>query len=100
MLRIIARDRRGIFHCCGGERVGRMDLARATAEVFDLDASLLQSGEPDLGEFAGVSIPYDTSLSATDTSEQLDYQLPAIRQILHTYRQLREANALTLTTDV
>jgi dTDP-4-dehydrorhamnose reductase len=94
LLRIIARDKQGVFHCCGGESISRMGLAHTAAEVFDLDASLLQSGKPDWGDLAGVSIPYDTSLSATYTAEQLDYQLPTIRQLLQTYRHQVETGML------
>ena len=43
MWRIVDRDRRGVFHCCGGEAVGRWRLAEQTAEIFGLDRSLLRT---------------------------------------------------------
>jgi dTDP-4-dehydrorhamnose reductase len=94
ILHIIERDKRGIFHCCGGESIDRMALARLTAEVFELDAGLLQSGQPEWGDLAGIAIPYDTSLSARYTAEELDYKLPGIRQILQLYRHQVETGML------
>ncbi|HZO34828.1 MAG TPA: sugar nucleotide-binding protein, partial [Gaiellaceae bacterium] len=41
MLELAERGLRGVFHCCGGEATTRMELARAAAQVFDLDESLL-----------------------------------------------------------
>ena len=57
VMRIIEKDKRGIFHCCGGESVSRIELAQATAEVFELEAGLIQSSRPDWGDMAGISIP-------------------------------------------
>lgn len=94
ILRIIERDKREIFHCCGGERIGRMALARRAAEVFGLDANLLCSGLPPAGQLGNGSIPYDTSLSATHTAAELDYQLPTITQMLDAYRLQRETQDL------
>jgi len=94
MLRIIERDKQGIFHCCGGESISRMALAQIAAEVFVLDASLLQSGEPEWGDLAGIAIPYDTSLSASYTAEELGYELPSLRQILQAYRYQVETGML------
>ena len=68
-------------------------------EIFDYDTALLQSTEPDLTGYEGVSLPYDTIMSATYTANQLDYQLPTVREILNTYRRQRETGALALTTD-
>ena len=47
MLDLAERGVRGVFHCCGCEATTRIALARAAAEVFELDASLLRSGPPD-----------------------------------------------------
>jgi dTDP-4-dehydrorhamnose reductase len=44
MWRILERDLDGIFHCCGGESVDRRTLARRAAEIFELDAGLLDLG--------------------------------------------------------
>ncbi|MFN8488270.1 MAG: sugar nucleotide-binding protein [Caldilineaceae bacterium] len=90
MLRIIQQDKQGTFHCCSGESLSRLELAKATAEVFELDASLIRTGQPDWGDLVGIGIPRDTSLSAVATAKQLDYPLPTVRQLLQTYRRQME----------
>ena len=97
ILRLVALDRQGVFHCCGGESIDRMDFARLTADVFDLDADLLKVGPPDPadpGSLTGYPVPQDTSLSAAHTAQQLAYQLPTVRQQLQTYRRQMETGKL------
>ena len=86
----------GVFHCCGAESVGRMELALLACEVFDLDPALLSSTPPDpaaagaVGEFP---IPYDTSLSVRRTREVLGYEPPGIRELLIRFRRERSNKA-------
>jgi dTDP-4-dehydrorhamnose reductase len=90
IMRIIELDGRGIFHCCGGEGVTRLELAQATAEVFDLDRGLISPGPCDPNDPAslrGIPVPNDTRLSASYTAEQLDYPLLNVRQTLRKLRQ-------------
>ena len=98
MLRIIQRDCRGIFHCCCGQRVGRMELAKAAAKIFGLDAGFLQTGPPDWSGMVGVPVPCDTSMSARYTAEQLDYTLPDINRILQIYHRQLETGRLETQT--
>lgn len=86
MLRIVERDLTGMFHCCGGQTVDRMEFARAVARVFELDADLLSSGQPDLSVTDPAPIPVDTSLDATVTSEALDYPLLDVDALLSRFR--------------
>jgi dTDP-4-dehydrorhamnose reductase len=109
MWRILERDLDGIFHCCGGESVDRRTLARRAAEVFELDAGLLDLGvEPPhealsvpASAAAGsaaprmaaagsvpIAIPYDTSLDASRTAAALDVELPDVTEMLR--RMCRE----------
>lgn len=87
----------GVFHCCGGESAGRMELARMACDVFDLDPALLSSTVPDrsaegaVGEFP---IPYDTSLTVRRTREVLCYEPPGIRELLTRFRHERSTGAL------
>ena len=77
IMQIIKLDRRGIFHCCGGESTTRRELAKATAKAFDLDAGLIRFGPPDSTDPAsltGFPVPRDTSLSCDSTARQLSYQ--------------------------
>jgi len=94
MMRIIRGDRQGIFHCCCGQSVSRMELAVAAARAFGLEAGLLQNGSPDWSGMVGVPVPKDTSMSARHTAKQLDYPLPDIEQILQLYRWERETGRL------
>lgn len=87
----------GIFHCCGSESTGRMELARLACEVFDLDPSLLSSTAPDrsgVGAVGEFPIPYDTSLSVRRTREVLGYDPPNIRDLLTRFRHERTTGAL------
>ena len=98
MWRIAANESAtGVFHCCGAESAGRMELAGIACEVFGLDATLLSSTPPDtaaagaVGEFP---IPYDTSLSVRRTREVLGYEPPGIRELLARFRTERATGAL------
>jgi dTDP-4-dehydrorhamnose reductase len=90
MWRIAHGRRTGIFHCCGGEAIDRMGLARRTVEAFDLDGSLLDSGPPPADAAAGWRVPYDTSLDATATAAALDADLPDVDSILARLRREME----------
>jgi dTDP-4-dehydrorhamnose reductase len=94
MWRIIDRDQRGIFHCCGGEAIRRRALAELAAEVFELDPALVRSGAPPDGVDSAMPVPYDTSLTAPATSHALGVTLPSVREQLTRFRQERETRAL------
>jgi dTDP-4-dehydrorhamnose reductase len=81
MWRTIERDLDGIFHCCGGEAVDRRTLAMRTAQVFELDPTLLDLGVRPPDDLAAV--PYDTSLDASWTAAALDVELPGVTEMLH-----------------
>ena len=87
----------GVFHCCGAESAGRMELALTACEVFDLDPSLLSSTPPDTGAVGAVGefpIPYDTSLTVRRTREILGYEPPGIRELLTRFRHERSTGTL------
>ncbi len=89
----------GVFHCCGAESTGRMELARVACDVFDLDPSLLSTTAPNrsaagaVGEFP---IPYDTSLTVRRTREVLGYEPPGIRELLIRFRRERATGTLAV----
>jgi dTDP-4-dehydrorhamnose reductase len=91
MLELAEAGARGVFHCCGGESTSRLDLARAAAEVFELDPTLLRSGEPDPYALPPAPIPYDTSLDARRTAALIGRELPSVRDLLHGFRAERAA---------
>jgi dTDP-4-dehydrorhamnose reductase len=97
IMRIIKLDSQGVFHCCGGEAVSRMELARLTAEIFDLDTDLITSGTPDPddpGSLLWCPVPRDTGLSTVITAQRLNYQPPNLRQWLQSYRHQVETKSL------
>ena len=88
ILRIGERRLTGVFHCCGGEPIERMQLAKLACEVFDLDASLLDSGPPDPDAMpAGGRVPYDTSITIPRTAQLLDHEPTPVRALLERFRE-------------
>jgi dTDP-4-dehydrorhamnose reductase len=90
MWRIVHGRREGIFHCCGGEAIDRIGLARRTVAAFDLDGDLLEIGAPPPGAANGWRIPFDTSLDASATAAALDADLPDVDTILARLRREME----------
>jgi dTDP-4-dehydrorhamnose reductase len=82
MWRLIERGLTGTFHCCGGESVHRVELARRTAAAFGLDETLLRVGPPDPAVLEGGPVPHDTSLDARATAAALDVDLPGVDAML------------------
>jgi dTDP-4-dehydrorhamnose reductase len=92
ILRIGERRLTGVFHCCGGVPIERMQLAELACEVFDLDSSLLDSGPPDPDAMpAGGRVPYDTSITIPRTAELLDHEPTPVRTLLERFREEYEA---------
>lgn len=91
LLELAERGLTGTFHCVGGEATTRMELARAAAEAFELDASLLRSGPPDPEALPPEPVPRDTSLVAGATAAALGVRLPSVRELLALFRDERTA---------
>ena len=90
LVRRIAEGRHaGIFHCCGGESVDRRTLALRTAEVFGLDADLLEFGTAPPQPWP---VPHDTRLDASATAAALGVELPDLETQL---RRLERSMAWT-----
>ena len=94
MMRIIEQDALGIFHCCSGASLSRMEVAQAAAEAFELDAGLIRTGPPEWDAMAGATVPHDTTMAAAATAERLDYRLPSAQELLRIYRRQRESGEL------
>ena len=86
ILEIGRRRLTGVFHCCGADGVGRMELARLACTVFDLDPGLLASSPPGSAGLPGVRIPYDTTLIAPRTSALLERHPTPLRTLLERFR--------------
>jgi dTDP-4-dehydrorhamnose reductase len=77
--RALEREVTGTLHCCGGEHVDRVGLARRATRVFELEPELLEVVEPPAGSGA---IPVDTRLDARATARALGVELPDLNGML------------------
>ena len=93
IIRIGERRLEGIFHCCGADATGRMELARLACEVFDLDPGLLRSSPPAPETMPGAPIPYDTSLTSPRASDLLNHRPTPVRELLERFRREYDAAA-------
>ena len=90
VMKIIALDRRGIFHCCGGESATRHELAVATAEGFGFDPGLIRSRSytlADQGVPSAFRVPSDSRLRAVFTAEQLAHPLSNLSEAVEELRR-------------
>lgn len=87
-------DATGVFHCCGADATGRMELALAACAAFDLDPGLLASGPADPDSMPGSPIPYDTSLGVDRTETILGMAPLSTDDLLARFRLELESDAL------
>lgn len=87
--RALEREATGVLHCCGGEHVDRVGLARRAIEVFELDPDLLDVVAPPQETNA---VPVDTRLDATFTARALDIDLPDLDTMLRRLRADTESS--------
>ena len=78
----LTREVTGILHCCGGEHVDRVGLARRAIEVFELDPDLLDVVPPPDNVVAAGGVPHDTRLDAGATAHALGAPLPDLGTML------------------
>ena len=84
--RAITREVTGILHCCGGEHVDRVGLARRATRVFELDPDLLDVVPPPDEVIAAGPVPRDTRLDAAATARALEATLPDLDTMLRRLR--------------
>ena len=88
--RALQREAYGVLHCCGGEHVERVTLARRAAEAFELDPGLVQTGLPP--QPPAQPVPYDTRLDGAATAARLGVELPELdTQLARLRHQLEDA---------
>ena len=90
--RALQREVTGMLHCCGGEHVDRVGLARRAIEVFELDRELLDVVPPPEGVVSDGGIPRDTRLDATETAARLGVELPGLDAMLRRLRSQVESS--------
>jgi dTDP-4-dehydrorhamnose reductase len=84
--RIIERDATGVFHVVADDAITREDLAALTCEVFDLDASLVTTGEPPEADRFSEPVPVDTSLDNSRVKAELGVGPVSVRDLLEALR--------------
>jgi dTDP-4-dehydrorhamnose reductase len=80
--RALAGEVTGVLHCCGGEHIDRVGLARRAAEVFGLDPELIDVVQPPAGAAGGEAVPRDTRLDARATARALGVESPGLDAML------------------
>ena len=97
IIKIIKLDRVGIFHCCCGEGVSRLELARKTAEEFGFDPAWVRPGPCDpayMETVRGIPVPRDTRLNASFTAEQLRHPLLDVKDAIRQLHKQMETGTL------
>ena len=84
--RVVARNAVGTFHLVGDDAVDRMQLARLTCDIFELDSGLLRETEPPVEELFPGPVPVDSSLANSRTKEILGIAPQPISQILMAFK--------------
>jgi dTDP-4-dehydrorhamnose reductase len=90
--RALDREVVGVVHCCGGEHVDRVGLARRAVDVFELDPDLLDVVAPPDGAAGAEAVPRDTRLDARATAQVLGAELPALDTMLRRLRAQLESS--------
>ncbi len=81
--RVLECGATGILHCCGGEHIDRVSLARRAVEVFGLHPGMLDVTPPPEAALSGGPVPYDTRLDAHATASALGIELPDVDGMLN-----------------
>ena len=84
--RVILRNAVGTFHLVGDEAVSRMELAKLTCDVFELDSTLLRESDPPADQLFPAAVPVDSSLGNEFTKKVLGIAPQPLREILETFK--------------
>ncbi|MFA6029908.1 MAG: SDR family oxidoreductase [Elusimicrobiota bacterium] len=80
----------GLFHAAGSEKVSRLELARAVAEVFGFDGSRVESVPlSELCPAGGTPRPADSSLDSSRLARRLGRPLAGLREGLRAMKDGR-----------
>lgn len=96
--RVASLNATGTFHLVGDDAVERSYLANLTAEIFELDSSLIGSTLPPESELFPAQVPVDTSLSNIQTKKQLKLKPTGLRDLLVALRSEMETGRLSPLT--
>lgn len=96
--RILEKDASGVFHAVSDDAIGRFDLAQLAADVFDLDAGLIDQAPPPESERFSEPVPVDTSLGNSRLATDLGIGRVGIRDLLEALRLEGDGHLHPLTT--
>ena len=88
----------GHFHLVGDDAVTRMELARITCEVFDLDPGMLREIDAPEDQLFPQGVPVDTSLANAATKQALKLGPTPLRDLLTVFRQEMETEKIQAVT--
>lgn len=95
--RIIDRDAKGVFHVVADDAITREDLAALACEVFELDSSLITTGEPPEEDRFSEPVPVDTSLDNSRVKTELGVGPVSVRDLLEALRAEAEGKLHPVT---
>ena len=93
ILKAVERERTGLYHICGADAVSRYTFAIKIAEVFGLDASLIERVQSDTFR-QGAPRPMTTGFITVKAQSELDFHPMTVPEGLETLK--RELLHLTL----
>lgn len=96
--RVIDRTQSGTFHVVSDDPIGRFELAELAADVFGLDAGLIDQGPPPESERFSEPVPVDTSLGNTRLAKDLGVGKVGIRDLLEALKQESDGSLHPITT--
>jgi dTDP-4-dehydrorhamnose reductase len=90
LLAVATQGHRGVFHCCGGDGVSRLEVAQIVAEEFGYDPALVRPARPeemDARLLAGkLTSPRDTRLQFARSEARLGCRYPSFRDGVRKFR--------------
>jgi dTDP-4-dehydrorhamnose reductase len=95
---VILRNATGTLHLVGDEAVSRMELAKLTCEIFELDASLLRESDPPAESLFPAAVPVDSSLGNEYTKKVLGITPQPLRAILQAFKKELETGEINPLT--
>ena len=98
--RIVDRDAEGVFHVVSDDAIDRWDLALLTAEVFELEPSLITQVEPGADDRFAEPVPRDTSLDNARVKKELGIGPVSVRDMLEHLKAEEDGALHPVTTSL
>jgi len=96
--RVVDRGTTGTLHLVGDDAIGRMELAHATCDVFELPHELIVEADPPAAELFPAPVPRDSSLGNEATKIALGIEPQSITDILTAFRHEIDSGSVSPLT--